>query len=181
MSSSPSYKLVGNRPPNFFINEIKSSFSFQELGKIYVIVFMYAFIFHLRGIVLFPFLRTLIVCDPATVKLDTTVNVMPHVVPSYDHNNVKWSGSAHCNDQEYVARKAQVYKGYADALDLLLHFVTLPILGQFADRYGRRIMILIGIFGVCLQTITYLCASMFNSILFIFLGGALQGITGGFF
>ena len=128
MSSSPSYKLVGNRPPNLFINEIKSSFSFQELGKIYVIVFMYAFIFHLRGIVLFPFLRTLIVCDPATVKLDTTVNVMPQVVPSYDHNNVKLSGSAHCNDQEYVARKAQVYKGYADALDLLLHFVTLPIL-----------------------------------------------------
>ena len=185
MSSSPSYKLVGNRPPNFFWREVKSSFSFQELGKFYIIVFLYAFVFHLRGVVLFPFLRTLIACDPATVKSDTTKSVFPSsgsvVMPSYDHNNVKWSGSKYCNDQEYVARKAQVYKGYADALDLMLHFVTLPILGQYADKYGRRIMILVGIFGVCLQSVAYLLASLLNSVLLIFLGGALQGVTGGFF
>ena len=74
-----------------------------------------------------------------------------------------------------------MYKGYADALDLMLHFVTLPILGQYADRYGRRIMILVGIFGVCLQSAAYLLASLLNSIVLIFLGGALQGVTGGFF
>ena len=185
MSSSPSYKLVGNRPSNFFWREVKQSFSFQELGKVYIIVFLYAFVFHLRGVVLFPFLRTLIACDPATVKSDTTRSVFPSsgsiLVPSYDHNSAKWSGSKYCNDQEYVARKAQVYKGYADALDLMLHFVTLPILGQYADKYGRRIMILVGIFGVCLQSVAYLLASLLNSVVLIFLGGALQGVTGGFF
>ena len=178
MSSSPSYKLVGNRPPNFFWREVKSSFSFQELGKVYIVVFLYAFVFHLRGVVLFPFLRTLIACDPATVKSDTTRSVfqaMVFVVPAYDHNSAKWSGSKYCNDQEYVARKAQVYKGYADAHDLMLHFVALPILGQYADRYGRRIMILVGIFGVCLQSAAYLLASLLNSIVLIFLGGALKG------
>ena len=73
-----------------------------------------------------------------------------------------------------------MYKGYADALDLMLHFVTLPILGQYADKWqtyhdtGWDIWRLPSECGLFAGVSAKLCPSYFPR-------RGTQGVTGGFF
>ncbi len=58
----------------------------------------------------------------------------------------------------------------------LFQFLATPIIGRLSDRYGRRPMLLISIFGTSLSLALFAAA---NSLPLLFLARILDGITGG--
>ena len=68
----------------------------------------------MRGLVLFPFLRTTIDCDPDTPQ-------------GFDKASSHWSGSDLCADRCHVAEEAQQLRGIADGMEQGLQLFCLPI------------------------------------------------------
>eukprot|EP00949_MAST-11_sp_MAST-11-sp1_P000530 g530.t1 len=132
-------------------------------------VFSYFFANAMKTTLFFPFARTLIHCDDASV-----------VVPTTDAKN--WSGSAFCGDTELVAREGQFLKSLGETSGVVLQAVMMPILGKFSDTHGRRKLLLLGSAGYAAQFFVYwMTASLPNiaGILFI-IGAVVQGLTGVF-
>lgn len=58
----------------------------------------------------------------------------------------------------------------------LMQFVFSPILGKLSDRYGRRPILFISLIG---SVIGYVVLGLANTVLLLFIGRIISGITGG--
>jgi len=70
---------------------------------------------------------------------------------------------------------AGIYVGALGATYALFQFMFAPILGALSDRFGRRPVILISLFG---SGIDYLAAALAPNLWFLFVTRALNGISG---
>lgn len=73
---------------------------------------------------------------------------------------------------------ASEYSGWLMFAFAIMQFIFAPILGGLSDKYGRRPILLISLFGFALD---YLFLSFANTMFLLFVGRAFAGITGASF
>ncbi len=71
--------------------------------------------------------------------------------------------------------KASIYAGLLTFLYATMQFIFAPFIGSLSDKYGRRPVLLISLFGFGLD---YLFLAFAPSILFLFIGRAISGVAG---
>lgn len=71
--------------------------------------------------------------------------------------------------------EASKYGGWLTFTFAIMQFIFSPILGGLSDRYGRRPILLFALLGLALD---YLFLSFAPSLIWLFVGRALSGITG---
>ncbi len=69
--------------------------------------------------------------------------------------------------------------GFLTAIFPFMQFLATPILGQLSDRYGRKKLLAISLFGTCLSYIIFAYGIITKNILVLFLARGFDGITGG--
>ena len=69
--------------------------------------------------------------------------------------------------------------GFLNATFPFMQFLSAPILGQLSDKYGRKKILGISIFGTCLSYIAFAIAIYMKNIPLLFIARAIDGITGG--
>lgn len=69
--------------------------------------------------------------------------------------------------------------GFLTASFSIAQFIATPILGQLSDRYGRRRILAISLFGTCLSYIIFAIGIITLNIPLLFLARIFDGITGG--
>lgn len=74
--------------------------------------------------------------------------------------------------------EASQYGGWLMFAFSLMQFFFAPVLGNLSDRYGRRPVLLLALFGF---TIDYLILAFANNIAWLFVGRTLAGIMGASF
>ena len=84
------------------------------------------------------------------------------------------NGSEDESEDESYARAAR-YVGIIAAAYALMQFIFAPILGALSDRFGRRPVLLVSLFGL---GIDFLIQGLATSIGWLFLGRILAGIMG---
>jgi len=103
-----------------------------------------------------------------TLLIDVTglgiiIPVLPKLIEELIHGNIS---------------EASAIGGWLTATYALMQFVFSPILGGLSDKYGRRPILLISLFGFGLD---YLFLSYAPTIGWLFVGRAIAGITGASF
>jgi DHA1 family tetracycline resistance protein-like MFS transporter len=93
------------------------------------------------------------------LALGIVVPVLPRLVVDFLHGD--------------TARAAEVIGLFATVW-ALMQFVFSPLLGLLSDRYGRRRVILLSNFGLCLD---YVVMALAPTVRWLFLGRVLSGIT----
>ena len=71
--------------------------------------------------------------------------------------------------------KASLYGGWMTFLYATMQFIFAPFIGSLSDKYGRRPVLLISLLGFGLD---YLFLAFAPSILWLFIGRTISGITG---
>ena len=117
-----------------------ASFCFKGLPWVVALVVIEVIIVRAESAVQFPYLRSLQRC------------VRP-VVPAAIHGHEGWSGSVHCLDRSAVARMAQAESNYVQGIGQLVHTASLPLLGWFADRFGRRPLVVLAFAGLLAEAV----------------------------
>lgn len=69
--------------------------------------------------------------------------------------------------------------GWLTAIYPLLQFLSTPILGQLSDRFGRRRVLSLSLLGTAIGYIVFAVGIVTRNIPLLFVGRALDGITGG--
>jgi MFS family permease len=69
--------------------------------------------------------------------------------------------------------------GFLVAVYPIMQFFATPILGQLSDRYGRKPVLALSLFGTSLGYVLFLLGIVFRNIPILFVARALDGITGG--
>jgi MFS transporter, DHA1 family, tetracycline resistance protein len=69
--------------------------------------------------------------------------------------------------------------GFLTAVFSIAQFLATPILGQLSDRYGRKKLLAISLFGTCLSYIIFAYGIMTGNLALLFFARALDGVTGG--
>lgn len=72
-----------------------------------------------------------------------------------------------------------VMLGWLQAIYPFCTFLAAPILGQFSDRHGRRPVLAFSIFGTAIGYIIFAIGITTANIPLLFIGRALDGLTGG--
>lgn len=104
-----------------------------------------------------------------TLLIDTIgIGIIMPVVPKLIENLI------HVQDEAIVAR----YNGWLIFAYAFMQFIFSPILGGLSDRYGRRPVLLIALFGM---GVDYLLQAAAPTISWLFLGRALAGMCGASF
>ncbi|MBI6119120.1 TCR/Tet family MFS transporter [Mariniflexile ostreae] len=70
---------------------------------------------------------------------------------------------------------AATYGGWLTFAYALMQFIFAPVLGNLSDRYGRRSVLLISLFGF---TIDYIFLAFAQNITWLFIGRIIAGISG---
>jgi len=112
-----------------------------------------------------PFLRSLVECEVPPVP------------------GARFSGSAYCGDTERVLAVAQVQEGSLVSMKLAVHAVAGPFLGSFADRTGRRPVLLasLGGYAVAFLLLFVVAAKRsLHSYSLLFLVFFIEGATNAF-
>jgi MFS transporter, DHA1 family, tetracycline resistance protein len=73
------------------------------------------------------------------------------------------------------AVQAAQYGGWITAIYAVMQFIFAPILGNLSDRWGRRPIILVSLFG---SACDYLLLAFAPSLAWLFLGRVVAGVTG---
>src|SRR5919197_1334903 len=99
-----------------------------------------------------------------TLLLDVTgigliVPVLPKLIESFSNND--------------IASASSIF-GLTVSVYALMQFIFAPILGSLSDRFGRRPVILISLFGA---GIDYLIMAFAPSVEWLFVGRLISGIT----
>ena len=97
------------------------------------------------------------------VALGIVIPVLPRLVESFLGGD--------------TARAAKIY-GLFGTVWALMQFVFSPVLGALSDRFGRRPVILLSIFGLGLD---YVLMALAPTLGWLFLGRVISGITGASF
>ncbi len=74
--------------------------------------------------------------------------------------------------------KASIYGGYLLTVYALTQFVFSPLIGNLSDKYGRRPILLFSLLGFGLD---YILLSFAPSLLWLYIGRVIAGITGASF
>ncbi len=74
--------------------------------------------------------------------------------------------------------EASIYGGWLTFAYAIMQFIFSPVLGGLSDRYGRRPILLISLFGL---GIDYLFLSLAPNMIWIFIGRIIAGICGASF
>lgn len=74
------------------------------------------------------------------------------------------------------SQTATYYYGLFISLYALMQFLASPVLGALSDLYGRRIVLLTGLFGAAID---YLIMAFAGSLPILFFGRVISGATGG--
>lgn len=69
--------------------------------------------------------------------------------------------------------------GWLTAIYPLMMFFATPLLGQLSDRFGRKKVLAISLFGTALGYIIFAIGILTQNIWLLFIGRGLDGITGG--
>lgn len=69
--------------------------------------------------------------------------------------------------------------GWLSGIYPLMQFLSTPIMGQLSDRYGRKKVLAFSLTGTALGYIIFAIGLLTKNISLIFLGRAIDGITGG--
>ncbi len=69
--------------------------------------------------------------------------------------------------------------GWLTAIYPLMQFFATPILGQLSDRYGRKPLLGFSLFGTAVGYVIFAMAILTKNIPLLFVGRAVDGITGG--
>lgn len=72
------------------------------------------------------------------------------------------------------ASRAALWVGLFSTVWSLMHFLASPVLGLLSDRFGRRPVILISVFGL---GIDYLFMALAPTLAWLFLGRVIHGVT----
>jgi MFS transporter, DHA1 family, tetracycline resistance protein len=69
--------------------------------------------------------------------------------------------------------------GWLTAISPLMQFLATPVLGQLSDRYGRKPLLGISLFGTAVGYVIFAAAILTKNVPALFIGRGLDGITGG--
>ena len=168
----------------------------KRLWPIIVVLVAYIALFATKAVLLFPFLRTLIVCDGSGGGIDGPPTGAATPAPTTaastaaDRASGAWSGSPHCGDRVLVAEHATWFRGLCEGMEHFAQCLSLPILGALVDSIGRRRVMLVGVAGLGVQFLCWAAAAKHAGpgaaagghapLLFIEAGALAQGCTGGF-
>jgi MFS transporter, DHA1 family, tetracycline resistance protein len=94
------------------------------------------------------------------IGIGLTAPIVPKLIEKFNGDN--------------IAQAAQ-YGGWITAIYAVMQFVFAPILGNLSDRYGRRPIILVSLFGSALD---YLLLAFAPNLAWLFIGRIIAGITG---
>ncbi|HEX7928933.1 MAG TPA: MFS transporter [bacterium] len=108
-----------------------------------------------RATVIFIFITVVI----DVVALGVIIPVLPQLVVDFEGGN--------------AVKGAQMYALFGSVWSLMQFFAA-PLLGALSDRYGRRPVILISIFGL---GVDYLFMAMAPTLAWLFVGRVISGIT----
>lgn len=101
------------------------------------------------------------------------IPVLPKLIMALDHSCPDW-----CTSYECKLARANVISGRMMFVYSFMQFFFSPLLGALSDRYGRRTMLLISLFGF---GIDYLFLGFAGTIGLLFIGRFIAGITGASF
>lgn len=76
--------------------------------------------------------------------------------------------------------KSVLVYGFSMGLSMFCQFLALPALGSLADRFGRRKLLLVATAGMTIDCCLTLLVFDQSTIFFLFIGRAIQGLTGCF-
>lgn len=79
----------------------------------------------------------------------------------------------------YSLNSAFIILGWLTAVFPLMQFFATPILGQLSDRFGRKPVLGFSIFGTALGYLIFAVGVLTKNIPLLFIGRAMDGITGG--
>lgn len=78
-----------------------------------------------------------------------------------------------------TVQNGYILLGFLTATFPFMQFLAAPILGQLSDKYGRKKILGISIFGTFLSYVGFAIAIYLKNIPLLFLSRAIDGITGG--
>ncbi|HEU4966639.1 MAG TPA: MFS transporter [Candidatus Saccharimonadales bacterium] len=79
----------------------------------------------------------------------------------------------------YSFNTGLVILGWLTAVYPLMQFFATPILGQLSDRFGRKPVLGFSLFGTALGYVVFALAIITKNIPLLFIGRAVDGLTGG--
>lgn len=79
----------------------------------------------------------------------------------------------------YSLHEGYILLGFLTAAFPLMQFLSTPILGQLSDKYGRKPILLISLFGSALSYILFAIGVLTQNIPLLFISRIFDGITGG--
>lgn len=81
--------------------------------------------------------------------------------------------------QHWSIRSGFIMVGWLSGLYSLFTFVAAPILGQLSDKYGRKRVLALSLFGTSIGYAVFAVGVIQKNIPLLFLGRIIDGITGG--
>ena len=100
----------------------------------------------LNADVMGAFIRTLVHCGPHYNDTDACRSNPTACVPQ-PRTSSKWSGSVHCYDRDYVILQQTHIGADLSTLTTVITCFALFALGTFADVYGRKSVMVLGMFS----------------------------------
>src|SRR3989344_3479623 len=79
----------------------------------------------------------------------------------------------------FTVNQGYIMLGFLTAMFPLMQFLAAPILGQLSDKFGRKRILAISLFGTCLSYLIFAYAILTRNIPLLFAARAFDGITGG--
>ncbi len=109
------------------------------------------------------------------------VPIMPLLLadPSSEFYLLGTATASMSGDGLNAVQNGYILLGFLNATFPFMQFLAAPILGQLSDKYGRKKILGISIFGTCLSYIGFAIAIYMKNIPLLFIARAVDGITGG--
>ena len=81
--------------------------------------------------------------------------------------------------QGWSIQQGFILLGILTAVFSIAQFLATPILGQLSDRYGRKKLLAISLFGTSISYVLFAYGIMTGNLALLFFSRALDGVTGG--
>jgi DHA1 family tetracycline resistance protein-like MFS transporter len=79
----------------------------------------------------------------------------------------------------WTLAQGYILLGFLTAIFPFMQFFATPLLGELSDRFGRRPILIISLFGTCLSYVIFAIGIITRNLPLLFIGRAFDGITGG--